>query len=188
MIGTMGTLTPLLKLKADELFLQWFLKPETQKQLQEDFRKIKNLESPPSSPKTLVKCSTNTNSLGSRPASPPATPPLSSTPPGKLALSPRRRTLSSVSSSSQTDGPCLRKSSTKSRASKQKKKQVVPGCAKNLPQFYFPFGRPMDDFVDEKAKVRLISRIFAKATNGKADISHFVDVVQVCRNLYAKLS
>ena len=46
----------------------------------------------------------------------------------------------------------------------------------------------MDDFVDEKAKVRLISRIFAKATNGKADISHFVDVVQVCRNLYAKLS
>lgn len=179
MIGKMSSLTPLLKVKADELFLQWFLSPETQRQLQSDFRKIRHPDSPPPSPKLTTKSNASTNLLGTRPASPPATPPLATTPPGKLTLSPRRRTSSSISSSSQTDGPGFRRGSTKNRTSKQKKKEVIPGCAKNLPQFHFPFGRPSNDFVDEKAKVRIISHVFAKLTNGKANIAQFVDVVQV---------
>ena len=175
----MNKLTPILKVKADELFLQWFLSSETQKQLQNDFYRIKNCESPPPSPTVSTKSNVSANLLGTRPASPPATPPLAFTPPGKSALSPRRRTLSSVSQSSQTDGLFLRRNSSNSRATKQKKKGITPGCAKHLPQFFFPFGRPGDEFVDEKAKVRLIGRIFAKLTNGKANLSQFIDIVQV---------
>ena len=176
----MNKLTPILKVKADELFLQWRLSSETQKQLQNDFYRIKNRESPPSSPTISTRSNANANLLGTRPASPPATPPLAFTPPGKSTLSPRRRTLSSVSqSSSQADGFSLRRNSSNSRATKQKKKGITPGCAKHLPQFFFPFGRPGDEFVDEKAKVRLIGRIFAKLTNGKANLLQFIDIVQV---------
>ena len=179
MIGKMNKLTPLLKVKADELFLQWFLKPDTQKQLQNDFYWIKDRGSPPSSPGISTKSHTNAGLLATRPASPPATPPLASTPPGKLTLSPRRRTLSHASQSSQTDGQSLRRSSSSGRRAKQKRQGIVPGCARHLPQFFFPFGRPGDDFVDEKAKIRLIGGIFAKLTNGKANLSQFIDIVQV---------
>jgi len=179
MIGKMSKLTPLLKAKADELFLQWFLMPETQRQLQSDFYQIRKHETLPASPSISTKSNSSANVLGTRPASPPATPPLAVTPPGKSALSPRRRTLSTISQSSQSDGFSLRRNSSNSRFIKQKKKGITPGCAKNLPQFFFPFGRPGDEFVDEKAKVRLIGRTFAKVTNGKAALAQFNDIVQI---------
>lgn len=179
MIQKMANLTPLLKVKTDELFLQWFLDPETQKQLRNDFRKIKNKDSPSSSPILQTKGIPNNHLLGARPLSPPSTPPLSSTPPGKSPSSPRRRTLSTISTTSTSDGTSSRKGSTKSRSKRAKKPDIVPGCAKDLPQFYFPFGKPNENLADEKAKLKFINRVFAKLTNGKATCAQLGDVVEV---------
>ncbi|XP_065056603.1 serine/threonine-protein phosphatase 2A regulatory subunit B'' subunit beta-like [Rhopilema esculentum] len=181
MIGKTGILSPKLKLMTDDLFLQWFLNPYTQKQLQRDFKKIVGQSSASAdvqvSPREIE---TSNNILGSRPASPPATPPLALTPPGKSPSSPRRRTTSSLSSSSgQVDQISSKRNSLKNSLKQPKRPEVIPGCAKNLPQFYFPFGKPSDEMVDEKAKLRLVSRIFAKLTNGKASCSQLVDVVQI---------
>ncbi len=174
----MTTLSPLLKLKVDELFLHWLSSPETQNHLRTDFKRITNGDSPPASPYHLsTHGRPGTGSHGIRPVSPPAPPPSSLTPPGKSPISPRRRTSSSVSTSSQHG---IRKSGSSKRKSKKSKKcDVLPGCAKNMPQFFYPFGKPSDKADVRKSEMKLVSHVFARVTNGKATCSNFADVVKV---------
>ena len=178
MVFMMAKLSPLLKVKVDELFLHWLSNPETQNQLQNDLKTISKGCSQPASPPLSTKGRSNTCLLGIRPVSPPAPPPLSTTPPGKSPISPRRRGSSSVSASSQIGNGIARRGS-KSRSKKAKKSEITPGCAKNMPQFFFPYGKPDENKSGWKTNMKLCAQIFARVTNGKANCSHFADVVKV---------
>eukprot|EP00794_Sanderia_malayensis_P011219 gene11219-12397_t len=173
----MATLSPLLKVKVDELFLHWLSSPDTQHQLQRDLKKISLGYSPPVSPQLSTHAKSNTSCLGLRPISPPAPPPLSS--PGRSPISPRRRTSSSISSH---HTPLTKKDSARRRSKKAKKNdEIVPGCARNMPQFFYPFGEPNDGLDIKKTELKIVSHVFAKVTNGKATCSTFTDVVKVLR-------
>lgn len=167
------TMIPLLKDKVDELFLHWFSEIETQNVLRKELEQIRASNGtaiPP--PLTLTPLAQTPNSvtnsnMNNRPSSPPV-PPGS---PTSTPRSPRRRTSSDLS----------RKGSRKSLRQKvheEKNKQIYPGCAKNIKQFYFPFGEPKI-VVDEEKLLADVQSYFDKQKNNVVTLDGFKNLMKV---------
>ena len=161
-------LTPLLKAKVDELFLRWFSEPETQIELRKYLAQIRADTLPSES---LLSAGSSAVNINSRPSSPPVPP---SSPTFKSPRSPRRR------SNSTPGRPRSRKNLTPSFV-EEKKEDVYAGCAQNLPQFYFPFGRPVEK--NQKIVLNQAKDIFSKIPSGKLKLDGFGPVakVRICK-------
>ncbi|KAJ7369525.1 Serine/threonine-protein phosphatase 2A regulatory subunit B'' subunit alpha [Desmophyllum pertusum] len=141
----MAHLSPILKVKVDELFLRWLSMPETQRVLRNDLNKL--IQGRPLSPRQLSHSGCSPNAIGgaSRPISPPA-PPTSS--PSQLLRSPRSpRERSSRRPGSKSPPRSPRLDNNEGTKYPMKDKQLVlnnvrifAGCAAHLPPFYFPLG------------------------------------------------
>ena len=160
----MTHLSPILKVKVDELFLRWLSMPETQKVLRNDLNKL--IQGRPLSPRQLSHSPISNTGGGTRPISPPA-PPTSS--PSQLLRSPRspRDRSRRPGSKSPPRSPRLEnheatKYLMKDKALVLNNVRIFPGCAAHLPQFHFPLGRPEDSTVCENAlsKVTNIFKLF----------------------------
>ena len=145
----MTALTPLLKNKVDELFLHWFSEINTQTQLRKDLAHIcgTNDTPRPCSPPDGLSSISGLN-INTRPSSPPIPPGSPTTTP----RSPRRRTSSNLSRRSS-------KRSFRLSQKEEKHEKLFPGCAKDLKQFYFPYGEPAVVNTNEDI-VKSVKRIF----------------------------
>jgi len=164
-------MTPLLKTKVDELFLHWFSDLETQQQLRKDLKSIIggshiSAQDRPSSPTTNL--SLIGLNLNARPSSPPIPPSSPTTP-----RSPRTRKISRKSS----------KKSLRQSVHEEKRGVIFPGCAKDIKQFYFPYGEPNPINTLPKIKtntVEAITSIFEKLPNNVANLTVFGKIVKAC--------
>ncbi|XP_071949420.1 serine/threonine-protein phosphatase 2A regulatory subunit B'' subunit beta-like isoform X1 [Antedon mediterranea] len=146
----MGKLKPLLRLKIDELFLRWLSEADTQETLRENLSLIKKGENIDYIPSSAFQYKSHGSPASpllrvSSPTTPPCSPIPNSTP------SPRRRSTNKLSTS-------LSKSLTaklfEDRKAAESNRQPV-----NVPQFYFPYGRPVDAGVNEKV-LEKVSEVF----------------------------
>lgn len=167
-MGTTPTMIPLLKDKVDELFLHWFSEVETQNELRKELALIRATNNTKPTPLTLSPSTqAYSTSLNSRPSSPPV-PPIS---PTLTPRSPRRRTSSDLS----------RKGSRKSLRQKihdEKTKKIYAGCAKNIKQFYFPFGEP-STVPCEEITDKDIETYFAALKDTSATLHDFKGLMKV---------
>lgn len=162
----MAHLSPILKVKVDELFLRWLSMPETQRVLRNDLNKL--IQGRPLSPRQLSSPG-SANAIGgaSRPISPPA-PPTSS--PNQLLRSPRsprERSFRRPGSKSPPRSPRLENNEGTKYPMKDKhlilnNVRIFQGCAAHLPQFHFPLGKPEDSTSCEIAlsKVAQIFKLY----------------------------
>lgn len=161
----MAHLSPILKVKVDELFLRWLSMPETQRILRNDLNKL--IQGRPLSPRQLSHSAVPNTIGGARPISPPA-PPTSS--PSQLLRSPRSprdRSSRRPGSKSPPRSPRLEnheatKYLMKDKALVLNNVRIFPGCAANLPPFHFPLGKPENSSACENAlsKVTKIFNLF----------------------------
>ena len=154
----MAHLSPILKVKVDELFLRWLSMPETQRVLRNDLNKL--IQGRPLSPRQLTHSPDTIG--GTRPISPPAPP--SSSPLLRSPRSPRERSSRRPGTKSPPRSPRIEnhegtKNLMKDKALILNNVRIFPGCAANLPRFHFPFGKPDDSTVCEDA-LRKVAKIF----------------------------
>lgn len=169
----MTHLSPILKVKVDELFLRWLSMPDTQRILRNDLNKL--IQGRPLSPRQLSPVQNTIG--GARPISPPAPPTSSPTQLLRSPRSPRERTSRKTSSKSPPRSPRLEnhdgtKYQMKDKTLVLNNVRIVPGCAAKLPQFYFPLGKPddsnsalYDDKLSEVTKV--FQRLDGSVPNGE---------------------
>ncbi|XP_002166391.3 serine/threonine-protein phosphatase 2A regulatory subunit B'' subunit beta isoform X1 [Hydra vulgaris] len=160
------TMKPLLKQKVDELFLHWFSEVSTQSLLRKELQIIQL-----NSLSTSIKASSPINNsitglnLNNRPSSPPI-------PPNSPTLTPRR----SRSKLNSHISACPRKSLLKSFHDQT---GFYPGCAKNLKQFFYPFGQPQ---LNESNALTLkkLNIAFDKFSNNEAYLRDFPTLTKLC--------
>lgn len=179
-------LTPILKSKVDELFLQWLSLPGTQKVLHDDLNKL--LEGRPLSPRQLTpSLSPGSLSCHNRPISPPA-PPASSPTPNRSPRSPRDRARRPVSRSPPRSPKIERnepRNSMKEGHLVLNDITISPGCASTMPQFYFPFGKPKNPSApNSELLFKKISQVFNVFDAGKAGKEHFGAVTKVFMSVF----
>ena len=156
----MAHLSPILKVKVDELFLRWLSMPETQRILRNDLNKL--IQGRPLSPRQLSPVQNTIG--GARPISPPAPPTSSPSQVLRSPRSPRDRSSRRPGSKSPPRSPRLEnhegtKYLMKDKALVLNNVRIFPGCASNLPQFHFPLGKPEDSTVTEDALIK-VTKIF----------------------------
>ncbi|XP_019629431.1 PREDICTED: serine/threonine-protein phosphatase 2A regulatory subunit B'' subunit beta-like [Branchiostoma belcheri] len=165
MVGrSSGGLTPVLKLKVDELFIQWLSDPDTQQDLRETLQHVQLGEGDLLITSSPQKAGVSPRSL--RPAS-PSTPPASPTP-GKMVSprSPRRRS--------------FKRQLPKTPPVKEKPKGTpVSSVGARIPQFYFPLGRPSPNNNIETILQR-IKQTFETFKDGKVFKSQFAAITKAC--------
>ena len=144
----MAHLSPILKVKVDELFLRWLSMPETQRVLRNDLNKL--IQGRPLSPRQLSSPG-SANAIGgaSRPISPPAPPTSSPNQSLRSPRSPRERSFRRPGSKSPPRSPRLENNEGTKYPMKDKhlilnNVRIFQGCAAHLPQFHFPLGKPED--------------------------------------------
>ena len=181
----MAHLSPILKVKVDELFLRWLSMPDTQRVLRNDLNKL--IQGRPLSPRQLSH-SSSPNSIGgaSRPISPPA-PPTSS--PSQLLRSPRSpRERSSRRPGSKSPPRSPRLENNEGTKYLMKDKQLVlnnvrifAGCAASVAPFYFPFGKP-EDSTNCEVTLERVAKIFKLYERGipKEEFGAVAKVLYVC--------
>ena len=162
----MAHLSPILKVKVDELFLRWLSMPETQRVLRNDLNKL--IQGRPLSPRQLSH-SGSPNSIGgaTRPISPPAPPTSSPSQSLRSPRSPRERCSRRPGSKSPPRSPRLENNEGTKYPMKDKQLvlnnvRIFAGCAAHLAPFYFPLGKPEDSTKCEVTleKVAKIFKIF----------------------------
>ncbi|XP_030837846.1 serine/threonine-protein phosphatase 2A regulatory subunit B'' subunit beta [Strongylocentrotus purpuratus] len=180
-VATMSSLRPVLKLKVDELFLRWLSESDTQKALREDLKMVVRgdvIFSPPTSTGFPFK-----NHGGSpaspllRSSSPSSTPPCS--PPPTLSVSPRsprKRSSSSRLSRSLSSSSASQLFQEQREANKRQKSQQIV----NVPQFYFPFGKPVASEENE-AVLKRLTEVFKALPDQKASKEDMDKITQACR-------
>lgn len=185
----MAHLSPILKVKVDELFLRWLSMPETQRVLRNDLNKL--IQGRPLSPRQL---SPSPNSIGgtSRPFSPPAPPTSSPSQLLRSPRSPRERSSRRPGSKSPPRSPLLENNEDTKNLMKDKQLvlnnvRIFAGCAASLAPFYFPLGKPEDSTKCEVTLER-VAKIFQLYERGipKEEFGAVakVSVLWYCRCLY----
>lgn len=178
----MAHLSPVLKVKVDELFLRWLSMPETQRILRNDLNKL--IQGRPLSPRQLSH-SGSPNSIGgaTRPISPPAPPTSSPSQLLRSPRSPRERCSRRPGSKSPPRSPLLENNEGTKYPMKDKQLvlnnvRIFAGCAAQLAPFYFPLGKPEDS---AKCEVTLekVARIFKLYKHGIPK-EEFGAVVKAC--------
>lgn len=175
----MAHLSPILKVKVDELFLRWLSMPETQRILRNDLNKL--IQGRPLSPRQLSPVQNTIG--GARPISPPAPPTSSPTQLLRSPRSPRERSSRRPRSKSPPRSPRLEnhegtKYLMKDKALVLNNVGIFPGCAANLPQFYFPLGKPEDSTPGENALSK-VTKTFERF-EGNVPKEEFGAVAKAC--------
>ncbi|XP_073255527.1 serine/threonine-protein phosphatase 2A regulatory subunit B'' subunit beta-like [Porites lutea] len=177
----MTHLSPILKVKVDELFLRWLSMPDTQRVLKTDLNKL--IQGRPLSPRQLSLSSVSNTIGGTRPISPPAPPTSSPSQVLRSPRSPRERSSRRPGSKSPPRSPRLENHEATKYLMKDKSLvlnnvRIFPGCASSLPQFYFPLGRPEDSTVCDNALDK-VKKIFQLSEEGLSK-EEFGAVAKAC--------
>ncbi|KAM9487040.1 serine/threonine-protein phosphatase 2A regulatory subunit B'' subunit beta isoform 1-T1 [Clarias gariepinus] len=168
-------LEPVLKMKVDELFLNWLSEPDIQEMLKDYLRKIKNgdeLEfdkgnsnfSQNNNIASNCNVTERTSSSLSAPCSPPSV------------------TLPSGSGSSNRAGPnsrALRRSVSVKKAQLKKEEAVSPALSETIPKFYFPRGRPKAN-INIDNLISKIEKIFSQFPSERVTIEDMGKVAKAC--------
>ncbi|XP_006638957.2 serine/threonine-protein phosphatase 2A regulatory subunit B'' subunit beta isoform X1 [Lepisosteus oculatus] len=186
-------LQPVLKMKVDELFLNWLSETTTQLMLKDYLRRIKNGERIETGAgdgkhnRSLV-CSANKNNVVSKknmaekvvsplstPSSPPSAP--STALPSGSCGSPRVG----------PNGRPVRRSIGTKLAQVKKDEPITPALSENIPRFYFPRGRPKAN-PNIDSLISRIERTFSQFPNERATIEDMGKVAKACEcPLYWKM-
>ncbi|XP_030642957.1 serine/threonine-protein phosphatase 2A regulatory subunit B'' subunit beta isoform X1 [Chanos chanos] len=174
-------LQPVLKMKVDELFLNWLSEPSTQVLLKDCLQKIKHgegmdLASGDFKEKTSLVVGENNNiavkkSMTERTSAPFSAP---SSPPSPA--------LPSGSGSTHRGGPngrALRRSVSTKKAQVKKEEPITPALSESIPKFYFPRGRPKANLNIDHL-ISKIEKIFSQFPNERATIEDMGKVAKAC--------
>ncbi|XP_066542128.1 serine/threonine-protein phosphatase 2A regulatory subunit B'' subunit beta isoform X2 [Hoplias malabaricus] len=173
-------LQPVLKMKVDELFLNWLSEPSTQVTLKDYLRKIKNGD-----PLEFVQddCNgrdslvfTENNNIASKSNVPERTSASLS------ACSPPSVTLPSGSGSNNRSGQnsrALRRSINIKKAQVKKEEAVTPALSESIPKFYFPRGQPKAN-INIDNLISKIEKIFSHFPDERVTIEDMGKVAKAC--------
>ncbi|XP_066562902.1 serine/threonine-protein phosphatase 2A regulatory subunit B'' subunit beta isoform X2 [Amia ocellicauda] len=182
---TAPVLQPVLKMKVDELFLNWLSETTTQLMLKDYLKRIKNGERI----ETVVDhskdnrrsfCSENKNNVRSKkivaekavsPLSPPSSPPsaLTTALPSGNCGSPR------VGSNVRA----IRRSIGTKLAQVKKEEPITPALSESIPKFFFPRGRPKAN-LNVDTLISRIEKAFSQFPNERATIEDMGKVAKAC--------
>uniref|UniRef100_A0A7N6A6X5 EF-hand domain-containing protein n=1 Tax=Anabas testudineus TaxID=64144 RepID=A0A7N6A6X5_ANATE len=170
-------LQPVLKMKVDELFLNWLSDPATQSLLKDYLDLLKSgqhidLSSGDTQDKTSLSFNENNNvasqkNLAERKPAAISTP---SSPPSAITLP------SGSSSSTRVTGPNGR---VLRRSVSTKKEPVSTALSESIPKFYFPQGRPQAN-LNIDSLISKIEKIFSQFPNERATIEDMGQVAKAC--------
>ncbi|XP_031442764.1 serine/threonine-protein phosphatase 2A regulatory subunit B'' subunit beta isoform X2 [Clupea harengus] len=171
-------LQPVLKMKVDELFLNWLSEPNTQVVLKEYLWKIKNGEKI-----ELGSGDGNNTSLLSENGHSPCNKSVSerTSSPGS-ASNPPSTTLPSGSGGPArvgSNGRALRRSVSTKKAQVKKEEPITPALSESVPKFYFPRGRPKANLNIDHL-ISKIEKIFSQFPNERATIEDMGNVAKAC--------
>ncbi|XP_031139662.1 serine/threonine-protein phosphatase 2A regulatory subunit B'' subunit beta isoform X1 [Sander lucioperca] len=184
-------LQPVLKMKVDELFLNWLSDTATQSLLKEYLDLIKSgqhidLSSGDAQDKRLLTFNENNNVASQRnlaekkpaPLGTPSSPPSASTLP------------SGSSSNTRVTGPngrVLRRSVSTKKAQVRTEEPVTTALSESIPKFYFPQGQPQAN-VNIDSLISKIEKVFSQFPNERATIEDMGQVAKACEcPLYWKM-
>ncbi|XP_070770781.1 serine/threonine-protein phosphatase 2A regulatory subunit B'' subunit beta isoform X1 [Enoplosus armatus] len=184
-------LQPVLKMKVDELFLNWLSDPATQSLLKDYLDLIKSgrhidMSSGEAQDKRLLTFNENNNVASQKnlaekkpaPLSTPSSPPSASTLP------------SGSSSNTRVTGPngrVLRRSVSTKKAQVRTQEPVNTALSESIPKFYFPLGRPQAN-LNIDSLISKIEKIFSQFPNERATIEDMGQVAKACEcPLYWKM-
>ncbi|XP_049449836.1 serine/threonine-protein phosphatase 2A regulatory subunit B'' subunit beta isoform X2 [Epinephelus fuscoguttatus] len=184
-------LQPVLKMKVDELFLNWLSDPATQSLLKDYLDLIKSgqpveLSSGDAHDKKSLTFNENNNVASQRnlvekkptPLGTPSSPPSASTLP------------SGSSSNTRVTGPngrVLRRSVSTKKAQVRTEEPVTTALSESIPKFYFPQGRPQAN-LNIDGLISKIEKIFSQFPNERATIEDMGQVAKACEcPLYWKM-
>uniref|UniRef100_A0A668AMT9 Protein phosphatase 2, regulatory subunit B'', beta n=1 Tax=Myripristis murdjan TaxID=586833 RepID=A0A668AMT9_9TELE len=176
-------LQPVLKMKVDELFLNWLSEPTTQSVLKDYLDLIKSgqsidLECVDNKDKRSLTFNDNNNvasqrNLAERKPAPLSTP---SSPPSSHTLP------SGSSSNVRVTGPngrVLRRSVSTKKAQVKTEEPVTTALSESIPKFYFPRGRPKAN-LNIDSLISKIEKIFSQFPSERATIEDMGQVAKAC--------
>ncbi|TKS66922.1 PP2A subunit B isoform PR48 [Collichthys lucidus] len=176
-------LQPVLKMKVDELFLNWLSDPATQSLLKDYLDLIKSgqrieVGSGDSQDLRLLTLNENNNvasqkNLAEKKAAPFSTP---SSPPSTSTLP------SGSSSNTRVTGPngrVLRRSVSTKKAQVRTEEPVTTALSASIPKFHFPQGRPQAN-LNIDSLISKIEKIFSQFPNERATIEDMGQVAKAC--------
>ncbi|KAM9709740.1 serine/threonine-protein phosphatase 2A regulatory subunit B'' subunit beta isoform 1-T1 [Menidia menidia] len=174
-------LQPVLKVKVDELFLQWLSDPGTQSVLKEYLDLIKNgqyLSGEDAQDKKSLSFNENNNVASQRNLAEKKTAPL-----GTPSSPPPNSTLPSRSSSNSRvigpNGRVLRRSVSTKKAQVRTEEPVTTALSESIPKFHFPQGRPQAN-LNIDGLISKIEKIFSQFPNERATIEDMGQVAKAC--------
>ncbi|XP_037343690.1 serine/threonine-protein phosphatase 2A regulatory subunit B'' subunit beta isoform X1 [Pungitius pungitius] len=184
-------LQPVLKMKVDELFLNWLSDTTTQSLLKDYLDIIKSgqhvdLSDRDAQDKRSLTFNENNNVASQKnlaekkplPLSTPSSPPSASTLP------------SGSSCNTRVSGPnarVLRRSVSTKKAQVRTQEPVTTALSESIPKFYFPQGRPQAN-VNVDSLISKIEKIFSQFPNERATIEDMGKVAKACEcPLYWKM-
>ncbi|CAB1429355.1 unnamed protein product [Pleuronectes platessa] len=176
-------LQPVLKMKVDELFLNWLSDPASQSLLKDYLGLIKSgqnidLNNGDDQDKGSLSFKENNNVASQRnlaekraaALSTPSSPPPASTLP------------SGSSSNTRVTGPngrVLRRSVSTKKAQVRTEEPVTTALSESIPKFYFPLGRPQAN-LNIDSLISKIEKIFSQFPNERATIEDMGQVATAC--------
>uniref|UniRef100_A0A3P8RXZ7 Protein phosphatase 2, regulatory subunit B'', beta n=1 Tax=Amphiprion percula TaxID=161767 RepID=A0A3P8RXZ7_AMPPE len=176
-------LQPVLKMKVDELFLNWLSDPATQSLLKDYLDVIKSgqhvdLNSKDSPDKRSLGFNENNNVASQKNLAEKKPAPLS------IASSPLSASTLPSRSSSNTrvagpNGRVLRRSVSTKKAQVRTEEPVTTALSESIPKFYFPQGRPRANLNIDNL-ISKIEKIFSQFPNERATIEDMGQVAKAC--------
>ncbi|KAK1169678.1 serine/threonine-protein phosphatase 2A regulatory subunit B'' subunit beta-like isoform X1 [Acipenser oxyrinchus oxyrinchus] len=177
-------LQPVLKMKVDELFLNWLSETTTQLMLKDYLKRIKNGErfecgEGDLKDNRLLVCNENKNNFRSKqkvtdkavsslsaPSSPPS--PITTALPSGNTGSPRVG-----------HNRAVRRSIGSKLAQVKKEEPLTPALSESIPKFYFPRGRPKPN-INIDALISRIEKTFSQFPNERATLEDMGKVAKAC--------
>ncbi|XP_026152217.1 serine/threonine-protein phosphatase 2A regulatory subunit B'' subunit beta isoform X2 [Mastacembelus armatus] len=176
-------LQPVLKMKVDELFLNWLSDPATQSLLKDYLDLIKSGQHIDFSradvqDKSSVNFKENNNVASQKNLTEkkPASLSTPSSPPSATTLP------SGSNSSSRVTGPngrVLRRSVSTKKAQVRTEEPITTALSESIPKFYFPQGRPQAN-LNIDSLISKIEKIFSQFPNERATIEDMGQVAKAC--------
>ncbi|XP_014019308.1 serine/threonine-protein phosphatase 2A regulatory subunit B'' subunit beta isoform X2 [Salmo salar] len=176
-------LQPVLKMKVDELFLNWLSEPTTQTILKDYLGLIKSGQSidlglGDTKDKRSMTFNENNNVASKRSLTERSSAPL-----GAPSSSPSTHTLPSGSSGNARvvgpNGRALRRSVSTKKAQVKSEAPVPTALSESIPKFYFPRGRPKAN-LNIDGLIAKIEKIFSQFPNERATIEDMGKVAKAC--------
>ncbi|XP_069010406.1 serine/threonine-protein phosphatase 2A regulatory subunit B'' subunit beta isoform X1 [Embiotoca jacksoni] len=175
---------PVLKMKVDELFLNWLSDPVTQSVLKDYLDLIKSgqrvdLSNGDVQDKRSLSFNENNNNVASQKSLG-----TSSSPPSANILPSRSSSNTRVTG---PNGRILRRSVSTKKAQVRTAEPVTTALSESIPKFYFPLGRPQAN-LNIDSLISKIEKIFSQFPNERATIEDMGQVAKACEcPLYWKM-